>query len=82
MQEPAEGASRKSTATKTEDEDLVAGVILSHQERINVRDVVREAIAEGQAPHLSPPLSNGSESVSCPHRPDTGVIVGDLLILC
>ena len=81
MQQSAECASGVSAATKAEDEDMVAGIELSHQERINVGDVVGEAIAEGQTPHFRPPLSSGTQGISCPHRSDTGVIVGGLLVL-
>jgi hypothetical protein len=47
MQQSAERTSGVRASTKAEDKDLVAGVKFSHQERINIRDVFGEAIAEG-----------------------------------
>src|SRR5437667_3728906 len=82
LQKSAERTSSVSATTEAEDEDLGVGFELFHQERIDVRDVVGKAIAEGQAPHSSPPLSQRAEGISRPHRADARVIVGDLLFLC
>src|SRR5712692_181374 len=81
MQQSAERASGVGAATEAKDEDTVARVELSHQERINVSDVVREAVTERQPPHLCPPLSHRAQSIPSPHRSDAGVIVGGLLVL-
>ena len=64
-----------------EDEDLVGGFELRHQERVDVSDVVRKTVAEGEAPNLCPPLADNTEGVSGAHGADAGVVVGDLLIL-
>src|SRR5882762_10251168 len=60
---------------------MVARVELSHQERINVGDVIGEAVAERQSSHLCPPFSNRTQGISRPHGSDARVIVGGLLVL-
>ncbi len=80
MQQSTECASGVSAATKAEDENLVAGVELPHQERINVGDVVGEAIAECESSRSCPPLSDRAQGTSRPHRSNAGVIVGGLLV--
>lgn len=77
----AEGAGGEGTSTETEDEDIVGGLKLRHQERIDVSDVVGKPVAEGEAPDFCPPLANYTEGISGAHGADAGVIVSDLLVM-
>ena len=77
----AERAGGVGTATETENEDLVDGIELRHQERVDVSDVVGKSVAERQTPDFCPPLADHAESISGAHGADAGVVVGDLLVL-
>src|SRR5258708_4627737 len=68
VQQSTKRPSGISAPTKTEDEDLVIGLILSHQEGIHVGDVIGKTIPESQPPYLGPPLSDCAQRISGSHR--------------
>ena len=81
MNQSAKSTGGVGTATETEDEDIVGGFELRHEERVDVSDVVRKTVAEGEAPDLCPPLADDAEGISGAHGADAGVVVGDLLVV-
>lgn len=78
MEHSAESSRRVGAPAEAENIDAVARIVIPHQELKSVGNVIRDAIAEGEADQLRPPLPNMDQRATCAHRAHTGMIIRDL----
>src|SRR5436309_12009625 len=78
VEHPTKGASGVSAATEAEDVHLVSRFEIPHQELIRVGDVVGDAVAEGKADDLGPPLAHESKGAARAHGSYSGMVISDL----
>ena len=64
--------------TEPKDVQPVAGCEFSHEKLVRVSNVVGNPIPKGETEDTGPPLLDLRERGARPHRPDTGVVIGDL----
>ncbi len=71
-------AHRVGAAREAEEEDLVASLVMIHQEDIDVADVVAQAVAECEAGEARPPARESCQRTGRFHRAEAGVVVRHL----